>query len=79
MVRKEAIILKMMVLSSASSSASDLNGNMIEDKNKDITNIEYNHLNLPKKIQFATAFPVGNTIEYFYPEASGQPASSKRK
>ena len=48
----------------------DANGNMIEDKNKDIVNIEYNHLNLPKKIQFATAFPVGNTIEYFY-DATG--------
>jgi len=30
----------------------DLNGNMIEDKNKEIINIEYNHLNLPKKVYF---------------------------
>ncbi|MET3034457.1 hypothetical protein, partial [Flavobacterium johnsoniae] len=37
----------------------DDNGNMILDKNKNITLITYNHLNLPKKITFGT----GNSIE----------------
>lgn len=40
----------------------DVNGNMITDKNKNITAITYNQLNLPKKITFGT----GNTIEYIY-------------
>lgn len=31
----------------------DENGNMIVDKNKDITNINYNHLNLPTSISFS--------------------------
>ena len=45
----------------------DLNGNMVQDRNKGITtNISYNHLNLPVKI----IFPTGN-IEYLY-NASGQ-------
>jgi len=45
----------------------DANGNMIADKNKNITAITYNHLNLPKKITFGTT----GSIEYFY-SASGQ-------
>ncbi|MBO9584425.1 MAG: RHS repeat-associated core domain-containing protein [Flavobacterium sp.] len=45
----------------------DDNGNMITDKNKSITEISYNHLNLPKKITFGTT----GSIEYFY-NASGQ-------
>lgn len=45
----------------------DANGNMITDKNKNITDIKYNQLNLPKKITFGTT---GN-IEYFY-NATGQ-------
>ncbi|MGE8341580.1 MAG: RHS repeat-associated core domain-containing protein, partial [Flavobacterium sp.] len=45
----------------------DENGNMITDKNKNITRITYNHLNLPKKITFGTT----GSIEYFY-NASGQ-------
>ncbi|MFW0740036.1 RHS repeat domain-containing protein [Flavobacterium sp. T12S277] len=45
----------------------DGNGNMITDKNKNITDIKYNQLNLPKKITFGTT---GN-IEYFY-DAAGQ-------
>jgi len=45
----------------------DANGNMITDKNKNITQIEYNHLNLPKKITFGT----NGTIEYIY-NATGQ-------
>ncbi|WP_445456372.1 DUF6443 domain-containing protein [Flavobacterium sp. HNIBRBA15423] len=31
----------------------DANGNMVVDNNKGITSIEYNHLNLPTKIEFA--------------------------
>ncbi|WP_243860391.1 RHS repeat domain-containing protein [Flavobacterium poyangense] len=45
----------------------DLNGNMITDKNKSITAITYNHLNLPTKITFATT---GNIV-YIY-NAAGQ-------
>jgi RHS repeat-associated protein len=40
----------------------DLNGNLIKDNNKDITEISYNHLNLPKKIIFAS----GDMIQYIY-------------
>ncbi len=46
---------------------------MIKDKNKDIINIEYNHLNLPKKIDFETNDPntfSGKYIRYFY-DATG--------
>ncbi|URC11675.1 DUF6443 domain-containing protein [Flavobacterium sp. B183] len=45
----------------------DLNGNMIADKNKNITTIQYNQLNLPKKIVFGTT----GSIEYIY-NATGQ-------
>lgn len=45
----------------------DANGNMITDKNKNITEIQYNQLNLPKKITFGTS----GSIEYIY-NASGQ-------
>ncbi len=44
----------------------DANGNMTVDKNKNITSIVYNHLNLPTKI----IFPTGNIV-YIY-TASGQ-------
>src|SRR5690554_4320267 len=37
-------------------------GNMIVDRNKEITNITYNHLNLPKKITFEN----NRSIEYIY-------------
>ncbi len=46
--------------------AYDTNGNITVDKNKNITSIVYNHLNLPTKI----IFPTGNIV-YFY-NASGQ-------
>jgi RHS repeat-associated protein len=42
--------------------AYDLNGNMTKDDNKGITNIIYNHLNLPIKITFGTS----ETIDYIY-------------
>jgi RHS repeat-associated protein len=37
-------------------------GNMLSDENKGITSIEYNHLNLPRRINFAT----GGNIIYIY-------------
>ncbi|WP_338841187.1 DUF6443 domain-containing protein [Flavobacterium ginsenosidimutans] len=43
----------------------DANGNLTVDKNKKITDIAYNHLNLPKKITFGTA----GSIEYIYSAA----------
>ena len=50
----------------------DLNGNMIEDKNKGIVNIEYNYLNLPKRIIFDKGNDHGNhQIRYTY-DASGK-------
>ncbi|MEP5071975.1 MAG: hypothetical protein ABJQ96_14960, partial [Crocinitomicaceae bacterium] len=45
---------------------SNANGNMITDGNKGITSIEYNHLNLPIKVEFAT---VGDSITYLYDAA----------
>ncbi|MCD0465039.1 DUF6443 domain-containing protein [Flavobacterium sp. ENC] len=45
----------------------DANGNLITDKNKKITAITYNHLNLPTKITFGTT----GHIAYIY-NASGQ-------
>ncbi|RUT67889.1 DUF3380 domain-containing protein [Flavobacterium cupreum] len=45
----------------------DANGNMTTDKNKNITAITYNHLNLPTKISFGTT----GHIAYIY-NASGQ-------
>ena len=49
----------------------DANGNMTEDKNKNITNIDYNHLNLPTKVEF-TAIGKGasKNISYVY-DATG--------
>jgi len=44
----------------------DKNGNLKEDLNKEITQIEYNHLNLPNKVTKAN----GDYIEYIY-DASG--------
>lgn len=50
----------------------DANGNMIEDKNKGITSITYNHLNLPKKV----TFDANKYIEYTY-DAAGMKLSQK--
>ncbi|MCD0476772.1 DUF6443 domain-containing protein, partial [Flavobacterium sp. EDS] len=47
--------------------AYDTNGNMISDKNKNITEIRYNHLNLPTKITFG----INGNIVYIY-NATGQ-------
>ncbi|MBI9036452.1 MAG: RHS repeat-associated core domain-containing protein, partial [Bacteroidales bacterium] len=46
----------------------DENGNMTRDNNKGITNIEYNLLNLPQKIDFTD----GNRIEYKYDAAGNK-------
>jgi len=50
----------------------DDNGNMKEDRNKGITSITYNHLNLPKKVIFSAS----KYIEYTY-DASGTKLSQK--
>ncbi len=44
----------------------DDSGNLEEDRNKDITSISYNHLNLPRVV----AFDNGNEIRYTY-DATG--------
>ncbi len=44
----------------------DTNGNLIKDLNKNITNIEYNHLDLVERVTFSN----GNKIEFDY-DASG--------
>jgi RHS repeat-associated protein len=44
----------------------DDNGNMIEDKNKGIIDVDYNHLNLPILVDFGS----NNQIEYVY-DATG--------
>jgi len=41
----------------------DINGNMTLDKNKGITSIEYNYLNLPTKVEFGSS---SNRIEWKY-------------
>jgi hypothetical protein len=41
----------------------DTNGNMIKDRNKGISNITYNHLNLPTQIEFEGT---NNKITYLY-------------
>jgi RHS repeat-associated protein len=46
----------------------DANGNLTQDKNKGITEIRYNHLNLPRQIHFGS---VGDSIVFHY-AASGQ-------
>jgi RHS repeat-associated protein len=48
----------------------DANGNMISDENKGITNIIYNHLNLPVEIEFGA----NGKITYLY-NATGQKVS----
>ncbi|MDE1208311.1 RHS repeat domain-containing protein, partial [Tenacibaculum larymnensis] len=45
----------------------DANGNMIIDRNKGITNITYNHLNLPVSVTLA-----GGTINYTYDAAGNK-------
>ncbi len=51
--------------------AYDANGNMVEDKNKNIISIEYNHLNLPIKITVLSDNEQEQTIAYVY-NALGQ-------
>ena len=47
----------------------DVNGNMIQDLNKGILNIDYNHLNLPTYIEISSSDHEGN-ISYIY-DANG--------
>ncbi len=45
----------------------DINGNLTKDHNKEINNIEYNHLNLPTKVTFIEGNQWGNNeVEYIY-------------
>ena len=45
----------------------DVYGNMVEDANKHITNISYNHLNLPKQITITgLSVAAQGTIDYLY-------------
>ena len=46
----------------------DANGNLTQDKNKGLTGIAYNHLNLPRRIQFGTG---ADSVVFRY-AASGQ-------
>jgi len=50
----------------------DANGNMLTDANKGITNILYNHLNLPNQVFINNPEHIGN-ISYIYTEASVPP------
>ena len=44
--------------------AYDDNGNLILDKNKNITNIEYNFLNLPTRVVFSQAGEINPTVNF---------------
>ena len=59
--------LKAMLISDGTNTgndyAYDLNGNLTSDANKDITNITYNHLNIPTSIIFNGSS--SQKIEYF--------------
>ncbi|MEJ7659564.1 MAG: hypothetical protein WKG07_08030 [Hymenobacter sp.] len=46
----------------------DANGNLTADKNKGLTGIVYNHLNLPRQLHFG---PAGDSVVFRY-AASGQ-------
>ncbi|SFO39021.1 YD repeat-containing protein [Paenimyroides ummariense] len=50
----------------------DTSGNITQDKNKGITAVSYNHLNLPYQVTFAN----GGTIKYTY-DAAGMRLSKK--
>ena len=50
------------VVKQANEYAYDANGNLMKDLNKNISNIQYNCLNLPSKVTFTD----GSTIEYTY-------------
>ena len=53
----------------------DQNGNILKDLNKNITSINYNHLNLPRRIEFGTAGADG-AIVYIY-DATGVKLAKK--
>ena len=54
----------------------DANGNMTRDDNKGITNISYNHLNLPVTITFFNTVNKNTKIEYLY-DATGAKKAKK--
>jgi hypothetical protein len=54
----------------------DANGNMTRDDNKAITNISYNHLNLPFAITFLNDVNKNTKIEYLY-DATGKKVGKK--
>ena len=56
--------------------AYDANGNMTRDDNKAITNISYNHLNLPFAITFLNDVNKNTKIEYLY-DATGKKVGKK--
>ncbi|MBC7410092.1 MAG: RHS repeat-associated core domain-containing protein [Arcicella sp.] len=59
--------------------AYDINGNMTSDLNKEITEIKYNHLNLPSKIVFNNAdlsSPSPKVIQFYY-DATGVKVQKK--
>ncbi|MCL9805438.1 DUF6443 domain-containing protein [Flavobacterium amniphilum] len=56
--------------------AYDANGNMTRDDNKAITNISYNHLNLPFTITFYNPHGKQSKIEYIY-DAAGSKKGKK--
>lgn len=47
----------------------DANGNMTEDLNKNITNIRYNYLNLPEKVDYVKSNGDSHTVTYTYDAA----------
>ncbi|WP_299117038.1 DUF6443 domain-containing protein [uncultured Winogradskyella sp.] len=49
----------------------DVNGNMIQDLNKNIVNIEYNHLNLPTKVTFGMGNALGSDMINYVYDATG--------
>ena len=53
----------------------DQNGNLLKDLNKNITSINYNHLNLPRQIEFGAGGADGKIV-YFY-DASGERLAKK--
>ncbi len=54
----------------------DANGNMTRDLNKDITNITYNHLNLPTRVHFGASSSSSKDIYYTY-DATGTKIEKK--
>ncbi|OQX77323.1 MAG: hypothetical protein B6D64_08475, partial [Bacteroidetes bacterium 4484_276] len=54
----------------------DANGNMTQDLNKQINNIEYNYLNLPQRLEIGQS--AGNILHYIY-DASGRKLRKQKR